>query len=339
MIRTLMIVLHLLPLILSTAHGDQLTVLFLGNSHTYFNDLPGLIAGLAASAGDTLISEQSTPGGCTLAYPPNAHLYNDVSVGLIEAGGWDYLVLQEQSQIPVIPYIRDNFMYPGSVTLDSINTANTPCCLTTFFMTWGWRDGGQHTIGGYSSPVFEDYYEMQDSVQTAYMRIADSLRAPVAPAGVAWRNAMNSGYPLSLHAPDGYHPSLSGSYLAACVFYAALFQKSPLGLAFNGGLSEENADWLQAVADTTVLNHLDEWNISPFMPYQPFEYDWGLPPDCFSDSYSSEGYPGNGVLHSDPAISWYEVVNTTVLERRKPRKGPLLCNVSSIRTFKVVGKP
>jgi len=256
--------------------AEQVTALFLGNSHTYFNDLPSLVQNLARSAGDTLAVDSSTPGGCTPAYPPNAHLYTALSISLIETGGWDYVVLQEQSQIPVIPYIRDNYMYSGAVVLDSMVRANTPCCHTTFFMTWGWENGGQHSFGGYTSPDFADYGEMQDSVRTSYMRIADSLSAPVAPAGVAWQNAIHDGFPLSLFNPDGYHPSLSGSYLAACVFYAVFFQKSPSDLAFTGGLSEEHAYWLQAIADSTVLLHLPEWNIDPDMPYSSFEYDWSL---------------------------------------------------------------
>jgi hypothetical protein len=258
--------------------AEQITALFLGNSHTYFNDLPLLVQSLAAAGGDTLTVNSSTPGGCTLAYPPNAHLYNDVSLGLLEIGGWDYVVLQEQSQIPVIQYIRDHYMYPGAIALDSIAHANTPCCLTTFFMTWGWEHGGQHTFGGYTSPDFADYDEMQDSVRTAYMRIADSLSTPVAPAGVAWQNAIHDGFPLSLFNPDGYHPSLAGSYLAACAFYATFFQKSPFGLAFTAGLSDEHAGWLQAIADTTVLLHLSEWNIDPAMPYVPFEFQWFADP-------------------------------------------------------------
>ena len=66
-------------------HGfaEQVTALFLGNSHTYFNDLPLLVQNLATSGGDTLIVNSNTPGGCTLAYPPNAHLYNEVSIGLL----------------------------------------------------------------------------------------------------------------------------------------------------------------------------------------------------------------------------------------------------------------
>ena len=172
----------------------------------------------------------------------------------------------------MIPYIRDHYMYPGAIALDSIAHANTPCCLTTFFMTWGWENGGQQSFGGYTSPDFADYDEMQDSVRTAYMRIADSLSTPVAPVGIAWQNAIHDSFPVSLFNPDGYHPSLAGSYIAACVFYATFFQRSPLGLAFPDGLSEEHAAWLQAIVDTTVLLHLPDWNIDPTMPYAPFEF-------------------------------------------------------------------
>lgn len=291
--------------------AENLTTLFLGNSHTYFNDLPGLVRQLAESGGDTLLTQSSTPGGCTLAYPPNAHLYNDNSLGLLELGGWDYVILQEQSQIPVIPYIRDNYMYPGAIMLDSLNHDATPCCLTILFMTWGWRDGGQHTIGGYSSPDFPDYHEMQDSVRATYLRLGYLLDAPVAPAGVAWQNAIRDGYPHSLFNADGYHPSPSGSYLAACVFYAVLFQQSPVGLSFTGDLAEENAVWLQAIADSTVFLHLGDWNIDPQMPLDAFEFELSWSPAVENHTFTYR--EAIQVRHPENSIPEKTELDTSVL--------------------------
>lgn len=264
----------------AAAGAESLSVLFLGNSHTYFNDLPSLVQNLATEGGDTLNVASSTPGGCTLSYPPNAHVMNPVSLGLLELGGWDYVVLQEQSQFPCIPYLRDTFMFPGAMALDSIAHAHTPCATTVLYMTWGHNHTGPwvESFGGYSSPEFEDYDAMQDSVTTAYLCLADSLGTPVAPAGVAWQNAYHGGIPLEvLFNPDEYHPALPGSYLAACVFYATFFQKSPVGLSFTAGLDETLATALQTVADTTIMPHLAEWNIDPSMPYSAFEFQWSLP--------------------------------------------------------------
>src|SRR5688572_23871736 len=73
-------------------------VLFLGNSYTGFNNLPQLISDAALSAGDSLIFDSNTPGGYTL----EAHSLDPVSLGKIATGGWDYVVLQGQSQEPII---------------------------------------------------------------------------------------------------------------------------------------------------------------------------------------------------------------------------------------------
>jgi hypothetical protein len=85
-------------------------VLFLGNSYTQFNDLPGLVQGLAQSVGHNLYRDQNTPGGHRLA----GHAANPISLAKITARPWDYVVLQEFSLIPVIDSLRVNSMYPAA---------------------------------------------------------------------------------------------------------------------------------------------------------------------------------------------------------------------------------
>ncbi|MCQ2280738.1 MAG: hypothetical protein MJZ49_08075, partial [Bacteroidales bacterium] len=74
-------------------------VLFIGNSYVYTNDLPNAIKTLALGCGDTLEYSQSTPGGCTF----QQHLSNTTTMGYVNAGGWDKVILQEQSQLPSFP--------------------------------------------------------------------------------------------------------------------------------------------------------------------------------------------------------------------------------------------
>jgi len=143
---------------------DSLRVLWLGNSYTYSNDLPQLTADLAAAASKTLINDSNTPGGYTLA----GHSTNATTLGLIAQGGWDYVVLQEQSQIPTIPYWREHSMYPAARLLDSLIVQNGAA--TMFFMTWGREFGGQQCIDDYCSPDFVDFFHMQDSLASAYRR-------------------------------------------------------------------------------------------------------------------------------------------------------------------------
>ena len=221
---------------------DSLNVLLLGNSYTYVNNLPELFEGLALAADRTLITTSNTPGGHTL----DGHSENATSLSLIASGGWDYVVLQEQSQIPTIEYWRENSMYPAARLLDSLIT-NVDAA-TLFFMTWGRENGGQQCIGDYCSPLFVDYFHMQDSLASAYRRITSELEAVISPVGEAWALARLENPQAALWSTDQSHPSLEGSYLAACVFYATLFNESPLGLNFTGGLTEQLAEFYQQIA-------------------------------------------------------------------------------------------
>jgi hypothetical protein len=228
------------------AAQDSLRVLFIGNSHTYVNNLPALVQGLAAAGGHPLVVGSSALGGFTLAQ----HAQHPGTLAALQSAPWDRVVLQEQSQIPAIPWWRDHSMYPAAATLDSMAAAIG--AQTLLFMTWGWELGGLHCIEDSCSVEFRDYAHMQDSVSVAYQRLAQQLGCGLAPAGEAWRRAWLADPFVPLWSADGYHPALEGSYLAACVFYATLFGESPLGLAFSGGLEMERAQWLQRQADEQV---------------------------------------------------------------------------------------
>jgi len=230
---------------------DTLKVLFLGNSHTYFNDMPTLFANLSESGGHPVIVESNTLGGYTL----EGHSTNPTSLDMIGVGIWDYVVLQENSQYPVIEYLRYNSMYPAARRLDSLITEYNGT--TAFFMNWGWRYGGQCEVDGHQSPVFVDYFQMQDSMTSACTEISSELSAVLAPVGEAWRTAVTWNPNLVLWYTDNYHPDLNGSYLTACVFYATFYDESPAGLEYAGGLGDDEAYFLQQAAWETVTDVKD----------------------------------------------------------------------------------
>jgi hypothetical protein len=246
---------------LASAQNQVKKVLFLGNSYTFANDLPLLVAGLADSNGDSLIYDANTPGGYTLGWEPIAHATNPESLGLISSGSWDYVVLQEQSQTPAIPALRDSCMFPGANILnDSVKQAN-PCSHLLFYLTWGRRFGGtQCFTPNYCSTDFTDFDHMQDSLTVAYKMISDSLNATVAPVGEAWRYVL-SNTSMLLHSSDNSHPNLNGSYLAACVFYATIFKQPSSGLPFTAGLDPDSALILQEAADSIVFGFASTWNL------------------------------------------------------------------------------
>ena len=221
---------------------DSLRVLFIGNSHTYVNDLPGLFSGLSEAGGKPVRTDGSTFGGYSL----DDHSRTQATLDKIAQDSWSFVVLQEQSVIPTIHYWRYNSMYPASRLLDSL--IQLQGARTAFYMTWGWKHGGSQTYGDSWSPDFSDYFEMQESLRVAYEDIAAELSSTMVPVGMAFARARRVDSLVDLWQSDYCHATLEGTYLGACVFYAVLHGASPVGLEFYGGLSPEVAQFCQEIA-------------------------------------------------------------------------------------------
>ncbi len=241
---------------------EEIKVLFLGNSYTYVNNLPKMIENIAANENKTFTHHSVTPGGCTLFL----HLdEGQGSLSKIRQGDWDFVVLQEQSQLPSIDYYRHNTMKPAYKALhDSIMLYN-PNAKVVGYMTWGRQYGGQQCVnfgdGVYCSADFVDFNHMQDTLTAAYCENAYATDSYVAPVGEAWKSALGKDPNLALHSADQSHPSYDGSYLAACVFYSIFWNKSPIGIYHSTQIDSEKAEFLQSVADDVVFNNLGKWNI------------------------------------------------------------------------------
>ena len=238
----------ILVLICSELKADTTKVLFIGNSYTYVNDLPLMFKNLSSSLGKNVYTDMSAPGG----YSFGQHLSNTETLNKISRGGWNYVVLQEQSQMPVIEYYRYSSTYPSARKLDSIIKSYN--CNTMFFMTWGRRYGGIQCINTYCSPDFVNFSHMQDSLSSSYNMIANELNDAVCPVGNGFRLSVQTDSSVVLWDADYSHPSLEGSYLAACLFYRKVFNSSPVGSLYTAGLPASTALYLQTIASNTTLN-------------------------------------------------------------------------------------
>jgi hypothetical protein len=228
--------------------GSCLRILFVGNSFTFANDLPGTFARLALAGGHEVTAGQLASGGQTLA----GHLGDPATAARLDAERWDYVVLQEQSEIPASDASRDYTMYPSARALaaEIRHTGGTPL----FFMTWAYRDGDA-AVGR------PDYETMQRAIDDAYLGIARELEAPVAPVGYVWFLVHRQHPEMGLWQDDGSHPSVAGTYLAACIFYATVFRRSPEGSVFLDGLPADTAALIQKAAASYVLDDPAQWNL------------------------------------------------------------------------------
>lgn len=241
----------------------QLTkrALFLGNSYTYYNDLPQLTADIAFSAGDTLIVESNTPGGYTF----EGHLGNTTSLGFIQEGNWDFVVLQQQSQMPAFPISQvEAETFPFATQLNDSILAHSPCAETVFFMTWGRENGDQQNCANW--PPVCTYEGMDDLLYERYMMMAEMNQGIVSPVGAVWRYLRENHPDIDLFSSDGSHPSTAGSYAAALCFYTALFRKSPLETSFDFTTDNTEEATLRQVVHDLVFLQLSQWYIGAWDP-------------------------------------------------------------------------
>lgn len=249
-----------------TTFGQSQTrrVLFLGNSYTYVNDLPQMIADLALSTGDVLIYDSHLIGGYTL----EDHSTDPTSLNKILSGNWDYIVLQEQSQRPA--FINPVGFMGGFMELKNYIASNKPCAQITSFMTWGHQNGDTQNCP--ANPAVCTYIGMQNLITERYMEFSDFFESEVTPVGAVWKY-MREHYPaINLYQPDESHPSLAGSYLAACCFYTSLFRKDPTLITNNSGLDANTATNIRNVTKLLVYDEQPDWYIGRYIPHSNFNY-------------------------------------------------------------------
>ncbi|HVT37625.1 MAG TPA: hypothetical protein VHE78_01150 [Gemmatimonadaceae bacterium] len=203
-------------------------VLFIGNSLTYVNDLPGTLAFLASLVGDTIRT-------MTVAFPDYAlqdHLAEGTAAREIAAGGWEYVVLQqgpssvEENRQNLITYTR---LFDTQIRAKGARTA--------LYMVW---------------PQRVNLSTFQRTVDS-YALAAQAVNGLLLPAGDAWRTAWAKDSTLQLYAPDGLHPSYLGTYLAALVMYERITGKDahtlPLRVVAGGAQYTVNQATIRLLQD------------------------------------------------------------------------------------------
>lgn len=190
------------------------SVLFLGNSYTYVNDLPGVVAAMGKAGKAKMKTQSYTAGGATLLefWEEAEHAK---ARELVKQGGFDYVILQDQSVTPCTSP-QWTLKFGGKWAHLARYGKSKP----VFFLTWAHRtpDGSAFDAA------------MQDELTAVYRRAAQENDALLAPVGEAWRRWYQRHPSETLHAEDGSHPNELGTYLAGCVFFAVLSEKSAVGL-------------------------------------------------------------------------------------------------------------
>lgn len=191
---------------LGAAEDRPVSALFLGNSLTIYNDLPAMIAALAAAGGrPALTHDREVVGGSTL----EAHWGRGAAQEKLRAGSYDLFVIQGSST----ETIKDtaSFMTHGKLFVAAAAERKVPALL---YLTWARRGQGPK----------------QELITKAYRDLAAGTGATIVPVGLAWE-LYRRNHDEAVLFSDAVHPSPLGTYLTACVFYATIYRLSPVGLS------------------------------------------------------------------------------------------------------------
>lgn len=257
----------LLAIFLTLGASAQVTdVLFVGNNFTGSNSMPEMLYELALSKGDTMAYEASTPQAASLSQ----HATNLTTIDLINDGGWEHIVLQEQGQLPIFALDEvETTVFEPAAEIIQYARQNNECCMPLFFMTWGYEDGDPDNCE--DVPQACTFDGMTDLLSDRYLQMAQENECWVAPIGEAWRYArLITGDTIPLYEIDGFTPSLAGSYLTACVLYASIWDENPMGSVYYGGLPDDDGYLLQTVANQIVLEQNDDWNFISYLSAELF---------------------------------------------------------------------
>lgn len=219
-----------------------MNILFIGNSHTYYNELQEMFAEMMKAGGcNTVYAVRCTGPGVSLGW----HWESALSHAMIKERSWDFVVLQDRSGAP----LEEPAESERHTTLLHDEIKKVCCAKVVLYMTWANRL----------------HFDQQELVTEHYLKLQAKLGCLMAPVGVAWQSAFAEISDLRLHDEDNRHANPAGTYLAACVFYALIAGRSPVGLPSKivskgqilADLPENLAAELQKVAYETVKDKND----------------------------------------------------------------------------------
>ena len=227
-------------------------VLFVGNSYYYYNNslhnhVSDLVKASDAALGARLQFKSSTIGGAALNHHNMAHLTEPGRIGVTQPFQW--VVMQGGSAEPLSQSRREIFRQTAMTHAEMIKARGGQVAL---YMTQAYVK--PHRL---ASP------QNITATESMYVEVGNEIGALVIPVGLAFKEAYQRFPNLKLHLPDGTHPSLLGTYLAACTTYATLYGRSPVGVKYNkldpsylshgaNAIDEATATQLQQVAHDVV---------------------------------------------------------------------------------------
>ena len=266
--------------------NSSLDILMMGNSYTASNSLAVRLDGILTDSGEDAQVTSLTSGGLKLSEHAERADTPGHSWNTTLQQQYDYVILQDQSQVPGLSIDTDYWQdsLEGLIYLNQrIGSEGGD---TILFMTWAWMDG---------SWMDPDYTSMQQGVARGYEMYNENITTAnrptyIAPVGLAFmhiheaveesgQNATDGMTPFSaLYSSDGNHPSIDGTYLAACVMHSTITGETSVGRDSPSQISPQRTLELQQAAAATVFNETPNYTY----PWQVERSDVRFGPDSGS---------------------------------------------------------
>ena len=260
----------LLALTLITVKGqDTVKVLFIGNSFTYFNDMPMMFDSIARSAGYKVKTQMYAPGGVSVGDTSQgtmAHMNNPVVYENIRSDHWDYVVLQDNQGRFVLDYgvfPSSSLVIQGHLQIRDSVVKNNPCAKMVWFTGWGMKNG--------LPPNGNTGIEMIERIAANYRYLNDTAHQIIAPIGGTWKKIILMNPAFDLWSPDQTHPSVEGSFLTASLLYATIFRDFPQNSPFNSSLTTSTTSLLKQAAWETLNDSFPITNLASITPALVFQ--------------------------------------------------------------------
>jgi hypothetical protein len=239
--------------------AEPYRVLFIGDSTTSRNDIPGKFARLAELGGHEVIVASSTRDYTSLA----THFRLPQTTGKLESEDWDVVILQENEAILLNPESRQQYTVP--MIEKYIELVDGMKGVILLYSSIGFRDG---LVDFEEFKNLDSYDSSQDAVDTAYLEIGNQLELPIAPVGAVWRQVYDTGPAFDLWQLDGFHVSPEGAYLAACVFYTVIYNQSPLDLPISDefGIDPAAIELIHQIVSDVVFDNQKQYRLPLFGP-------------------------------------------------------------------------
>ena len=195
-----------------------MNILFIGNSYTYFNNMPTLFSQLANSNGKAITVHSITKGGRRLEqYADSSDAVTIALDSLLSEETFDICFMQEQSVLPATNY--DAFVVGLNCIVGKVKGKADRMIL---YATWGRQNG---------SPVLDEHNwtteTMNQALSDAYEKAAKLYGAQVSPAGNNFLYVTQNYPRINLYNEDHSHPSYLGSCLTALTHYYTVFREFP----------------------------------------------------------------------------------------------------------------